>query len=354
MPSSIKNSSKKLQEEKDEELNNSLDEEMTSPEVVKTPVSFSKKKFILGLVIGVVTVVVLLLVVFSYLFYRSSASYPVVNKVAHFLNLPIASVEGKFVNYKNFDLDYQTLKYSYTKQIELNGDDQTAMPSDLTIKNDVLNQLINKELINHLAAKYKLVVSDIEVEGSWQKEVVSNFSTEQEAIDKIKEYYNMIANEFKERVLRANLLATKVAEAIDVDKDMQAPVEKKAQEVLDQVKKSEKSFEDLAKEYSDDQNAKTTGGDLGWLTHEDMTTVPEIDTVAFSLEKDKTSELIKTSYGYYLIKVEDKKAASTDGKEKEQVKLRGIFIKKVSLLSYLADIIKTNKVKKYINFEVAE
>src|SRR5712691_11904371 len=92
-------------------------------------------------------------------------------------------------------------------------------------------------------------------------------------------------------------------------------IRKKAEDILSQVKKGAK-FEDLAKKYSEDPGTKDKGGDLGWLVQGQ--TVPEFEKTAFGLEKGQTSDLVKTQYGFHIIKVLDKENAHT--KPFEEVK----------------------------------
>jgi len=87
-------------------------------------------------------------------------------------------------------------------------------------------------------------------------------------------------------------------------------------------------FAELAKENSDCPSGQN-GGDLDFFTHGQM--VPEFDKAAFSLEKGKVSEPVKTSFGYHLIMVTDKKAA-TEAKgeqpaEPEKVRASHILVK---------------------------
>ena len=92
-------------------------------------------------------------------------------------------------------------------------------------------------------------------------------------------------------------------------------IKKKADDVLKQVKKGAK-FDDLAKKYSEDPGSKDKGGDLGWLVQGQ--TVPEFEKAAFSLQPGAVSDLVKTQYGFHIIKVLEKETAHT--KPFEEVK----------------------------------
>src|SRR5712672_2131913 len=72
----------------------------------------------------------------------------------------------------------------------------------------------------------------------------------------------------------------------------------------------------VAKKYSEDPGTKDKGGDLGWITQGQ--TVPEFEKTAFGLDKGKISDLVKTQYGFHIIKVLDKETAHT--KPFEEVK----------------------------------
>src|SRR5215469_1219671 len=88
-----------------------------------------------------------------------------------------------------------------------------------------------------------------------------------------------------------------------------AEIKKKAEDILAQAKKKGANFEDLAKQYSEDPGSKSKGGDLGWIVQGQ--TVAEFEKAAFGLNKGEMSNLIKTQYGFHIIKVLDKETAHT-------------------------------------------
>ncbi len=86
-----------------------------------------------------------------------------------------------------------------------------------------------------------------------------------------------------------------------------AAVKRQAEDLLAQIKKGA-NFEELAKKYSQDEASAAKGGDLDFFSKGQM--VPEFDKVAFDLQPGQLSDLVKSSYGYHIIKVTDKRAAS--------------------------------------------
>ena len=82
--------------------------------------------------------------------------------------------------------------------------------------------------------------------------------------------------------------------------------EVEAKAVIVDLKKGA-DFADLAKKRSIDPGA-TTGGDLGYFTREQM--VPEFSEAAFKLKKGEITEVpVKSSFGWHVIRVEDKRTS---------------------------------------------
>jgi peptidyl-prolyl cis-trans isomerase D len=84
-------------------------------------------------------------------------------------------------------------------------------------------------------------------------------------------------------------------------------VRARALSVLEKARAGE-DFADLAKEYSEGPSSEE-GGDLGYFSQGQM--VKPFNDAAFGMEKGEISDLVKTQYGYHIIKVEDIKENRT-------------------------------------------
>lgn len=77
-------------------------------------------------------------------------------------------------------------------------------------------------------------------------------------------------------------------------------------------------FAELARKYSEDLGTKPNGGDIGFFERRSM--LKELEEAAFKLKKGQISEIIKTNFGYALLKVTDVKTYGTFEEEKENLK----------------------------------
>ncbi len=128
--------------------------------------------------------------------------------------------------------------------------------------------------------------------------------------DELQAYYNQHRDQYRtpEQVKVSHILIKTPLAGADgkVDEKGVAEAQKRAEDLLKQLKAGAK-FEDLATKNSEDPGSAKQGGSLGWIGK--GRTVPEFEKAAFSLPKGQMSDLVKSSYGFHIIRVDDKQSA---------------------------------------------
>jgi peptidyl-prolyl cis-trans isomerase C len=118
----------------------------------------------------------------------------------------------------------------------------------------------------------------------------------------VSEYYQKQTEEFRHpELVRTSHILIRVKDGATEEQERLA--KQRAETILARVKKGE-DFAKLAKENSTDASAKD-GGDLGFTPRGQL--VPEYEDAAFSLPAGGVSDLVRTQFGYHIIKVTDKK-----------------------------------------------
>ncbi|PJA28709.1 MAG: hypothetical protein CO189_04185 [candidate division Zixibacteria bacterium CG_4_9_14_3_um_filter_46_8] len=213
-------------------------------------------------------------------------------------------------------------------------------------KGDLLDQMINDKLILIIArGDTSIVVTSQEINEALEdhiKNVRSRFPSEESFINQlategltVKDLRNRYKDEVKKQLLKDRLLkrqlnATNVnnQEVKDFfeiygDSLPKRPASIKLAHILTYIKPGESTlqakfalaeslhtrllngddFAQLAKNYSDDPTG-AKGGDLGYFGRGDM--VPPFEREAFSLMPGQVSGVVKTDYGYHIIKCTDR------------------------------------------------
>jgi len=128
--------------------------------------------------------------------------------------------------------------------------------------------------------------------------------------DDLQAYYDQHRDQYRvaEQVKVSHILVKTPLPGPDgkVDDKGVAEAQRRAEDLLKQIKGGA-NFEELAKKYSDDPGSAKVGGSLGWIGK--GRTVPEFEKAAFSLPKGQISDLVKSSYGFHIIRVDDKQDA---------------------------------------------
>ena len=141
--------------------------------------------------------------------------------------------------------------------------------------------------------------------------------------DQLKDYYEDNLDTFREKKqVKARHILFMLAE--NASKEEEDKVKQKATAVLQQARAGA-DFGELAKKNTEDPSGKENGGDLGYFSQGQM--VKPFEEAAFKLKKDEISDLVRTSFGYHLIKVEDVKEAKTKSLEEARAEILSMLQK---------------------------
>ena len=128
--------------------------------------------------------------------------------------------------------------------------------------------------------------------------------------DELVAYYDQHRDQYRtpEQVKVSHILIKTPLPGPDgkVDEKGVTDAQHRAEDILKQIKAGG-NFEELAKKYSEDPGSAKEGGSLGFVQR--GRTVPEFEKAAFSLPKGQISDLVKSSYGFHIIRVDDKQEA---------------------------------------------
>lgn len=170
---------------------------------------------------------------------------------------------------------------------------RSAYPSEEAFLKELKDQNFSVDTLRSLTRKGLIVKKFIDTYIG--KEI--NVSDEE-----VKNYYEKNPNLFvsPDQVRASHILITLDPKATEAEK---AKVRKELEVIRERAEKGE-DFGALAKVFSKGPSA-TRGGDLGYFPQGRME--PSFEKAAFSLKKGEMSGIVKSSYGYHLIKVTDKR-----------------------------------------------
>lgn len=240
----------------------------------------------------------------------------------------LAEVNGNIITTDDFRQEADRLP-PYLKPMVQSAEGKKELLDSMIVREIILEQAKkegvdkDKEVSDRLEDLRKRLIVETYLKKKVEKEA-------QVSDADMKKFYDVNKEKFKggEQVKASHILVK---------------TEKEAQDVLAQLKKGA-SFEELAKKYSTDSTA-SKGGDLGWFPRGAM--VPEFDKAAFSLKDGEMSGIVKTNFGFHIIKVTGKRPAGIRSYDevKEQIKATLLPSKQQEIFQKMKeDLKKSSKV----------
>lgn len=135
----------------------------------------------------------------------------------------------------------------------------------------------------------------------------------------IEEYYTSHLQEYRsEEEVHARHILIKVA---GQDAASEQAALAKAEEIRKKALAPGADFAALARQYTEDEGGKVSGGDLGFFARGRM--VEEFSQAAFALAPGGISAPVKSQFGYHIIKVEERKPAGQRSLDEVRESIRG-------------------------------
>jgi peptidyl-prolyl cis-trans isomerase D len=121
--------------------------------------------------------------------------------------------------------------------------------------------------------------------------------------EEIRSEYEANRQQRYQEMVRAAHILIKVPETASPAEAEQ--LRQKAVSILEQARRPGADFAKLAEQYSEDEGSAKIGGDLNFFPRDRM--VKEFEAAAFALDKDQVSDLVRTQFGYHIIKLLDRR-----------------------------------------------
>ena len=211
----------------------------------------------------------------------------------------VVSASGVTIHKSEFEAALKTLPAEYQSYAQGPGKKQFAddyLRMRLLANEGMKNGLQNDpEVENQLTLMRENLVASAELKKIDSGIAVSDADVQKAFADNAKQYEQVKA--------RHILIAPKGSPAAQTGKKELTDDEAKAKaEDLRKQIVAGASFEELAKKESDDAGSGARGGDLGAFGHGQM--VPEFEAAAFAAKVGEVTPVVKTQFGYHIIKVD--------------------------------------------------
>lgn len=197
---------------------------------------------------------------------------------------------------------------------------------------EVLNKMLEDQSIVLLARKRGIFVSqEMAHQGVARK--LEEYGSATQVKDNLKRLYGWDLAVFEERVVLPSLYEDKLKESFFKEVNPVTEAKQKI-ELAAEALRNGGTFSDVTKKYSDGQTAES-GGDLGWLTLEDLT--PELRTSVASQKVGVPGNVIESNLGFHIVFVDEVKNEQNG----PLYRLRQIFARKETFSDWLTQEMKT-------------
>lgn len=199
----------------------------------------------------------------------------------------------------------------------------------------VLNRMIEDAVIEEYARARGIRITTAVTEQRMAR-MIDEFGKRKVVENNLQRLYGWTMDDFAMRVVRPSLYREELEKMFEKENrptsDMRAKIERARKELADG-----REFDDVAQRLSEGITA-AQGGALGWFGKEQL--VAEVSTVAFSIAEGQTSDIIESTLGFHIIRVNERREENGES----LVNLSQIVVHKKTFAQWMEEIMRTRTI----------
>lgn len=273
------------------------------------------------------------------LLYRYQSTGNFAYQVSRLVPFPVTKVDGAYVSYQDylFELRYSLFYFSNYDQegVDINSSEGQQLVKEL--KSQALEKIKLDAIAKRLAAENNIKITEDDIQRQIENiRAQGGIGDSDQALEDIlSSSYDWDIDDLR-HTIRLQLIRQSLPRILDT-----ATIEKA--DLANQRLAEGATFEDVARDFSDDLLTRENGGVIGLISRTNTDLPPEFIEAAFNLDPGETSELVESRFGLHVIRIN-----KVEGDERE---VAHILFSYFDIDQYLRDELEKVEVVDYITIE---
>lgn len=302
----------------------------------KYPIQYARHRLVFNAVILIVITVILFITVSWWQLYKAQNTGVFFYRVTKTLPLPVANVDGEWVNYSDYLVRYRGSEHALREKIQVDTTTKDGQRQLELFKRKVMDEVVAEAYAVKLSRDLNITVNEAEIDTVVSRNLeTGNGRISQELYDASAfDTYEYTPSDYR-LMTRQSLLHHKVAYAIDT------PAVEKKKQVQELLKGANPDFAVVAKQAGGAGKAQVIVGASGLVTKNNLN--GGLTATALKLKVGEISSVVKstTGDGYYFVRL----LSLTN----TQLSYEYIRVPLTSFDEQLAQLKKDGKIKEHIS-----
>jgi len=290
--------------------------------------NYEKKIKLSTLIYAVLIIIIVVIGIGSILAYGTNTAIgsKIASKMSKIIPFPAAIINyTNFISMNDVQKNLASIEKFYaTQDLYTEGFriDFTTPDGQKRLKikeKEILNKMIEDKVIEILAKKQGLSISNSDIDKAVSQQLVK-YGTTKDFQNDLLDSYGWTLDDFKTQVViptAYRTMLTQYAEGQNIDETVPKTKIQQAQKELE----GGKDFAGVVADFSDG-TSKENNGELGWVTKDQV--VPELQDALFGSKPLEKDSIIESSIGFHIVEIENRKKENNE----DVLQLRQIFVAK--------------------------